>query len=91
MKAEGYGIFVAYPNHWSDDGCEMKWDTQLTVKGRKFHPKEAIADDWSDWGLRMQLADGDKRMNVTMAQGVPFTWIEAENLDLQIETGNGEL
>lgn len=91
VKAEGYGIFVAYPNHWSDDGCEMKWDTQLTVKGRKFHPKEAIADDWSDWGLRMQLADGDKRMNVTMAQGVPFTWIEAENLDLQIETGNGEL
>ena len=91
VKAEGYGVFVAYPNHWSDDGCEMKWDTQLTVKGRKFHPEEAIADDWSDWGLRMQLADGDKLMNVTMAQGVPFTWIEAENLELQIEAGNGEL
>lgn len=91
VKAEGYGIFVAHPNHWSDDGCEMKWDTQLTVKGRKFHPAEAVADDWSDWGLRMQLADGDKRMNVTMAQGVPFTWVEAENLDLQLETGGGEL
>lgn len=91
VKAEGYGIFVAYPNHWSDDGCEMKWDTQLTIKGRKFHPEEAIADDWSDWGLRMQLADGDKRMNVTMAQGVPFTWVEAENLDLQLEIGGGEL
>lgn len=91
VKAEGYGIFVSRPNHWSSDGCEMKYDTKITVKGRRFRPKEAIADDWSDWGLRMQLPDGEKRMNVTMAQGVPFTWVEPENLELLLNLGGGEL
>lgn len=91
VKAEGYGIFVSRPNQWSSDGCEMKYETKLTVKGRRFRPADAKADDWSDWGLRMQLADGDKRMNVTMAQGVPFTWVEAENLDLLLNFGGGEL
>ena len=89
VKADGSGIFVAHPNHWSSDGCEMKYDTRITVKGRRFRPAEAIADDWSDWGLRMQLADGDKRMNVTMAQGVPFTWVEADGLDLLLNLGGG--
>lgn len=89
VKADGGGIFVAHPNHWSSDGCEMKYDTRITVKGRRFRPAEAIADDWSDWGLRMQLADGDKRMNVTMAQGVPFTWVEADGLDLLLNLGGG--
>lgn len=87
--AEGDGIYVAHPSHWSTDGCEMKYDTRITVKGRKFHPANAIADDWSDWGLRMQLADGDKVMNVTMAQGSPFTWVEATDLDLVVDLGGG--
>ncbi len=87
--AEGDGIYVAHPSHWSSDGCEMKYDTRITVKGRKFHPANAIADDWSDWGLRMQLADGDKAMNVTMVQGSPFTWVEATGLDLVVDLGGG--
>lgn len=91
VKAEGYGIFIAAPNHWSDDGCEMKWDTKLTIKGKHFRPANAIADDWSDWGLRMQLADGEKQMNVTMAQGVPFTWIETSNLDLLVDISGGTI
>lgn len=89
VKADGTGIFVSHPNHWSDDGCEMKYDTKISVKGRRFRPAEAIADDWSDWGLRMQLADGEKQMNVTMAQGSPFTWVEPENLDLLLNLGGG--
>lgn len=89
VKADGSGIFVAHPNHWSSDGCEMKYDTRITVKGKRFRPAEAIADDWSDWGLRMQLADGEKRMNVTMAQGVPFTWVEADGLELLLNLGGG--
>lgn len=89
VKADGTGIFVSHPNHWSSDGCEMKYDTKISVKGRRFRPADAIADDWSDWGLRMQLADGDKRMNVTMAQGSPFTWVEPDGLDLLLNLGGG--
>ena len=89
VKAEDYGISVSKINHWSSDGCEMKFDTFLKVKGLGFHPAEAVADDWSDWGLRMRLADGGKSMNVTMAQGVPFTWVEVSGLDLTIDTGGG--
>lgn len=87
--AEGDGIYVAHPSRWSDDGCEMKYDTRITVKGKKFHPADAIADDWSDWGLRMQLADGEKVMNVTMVQGSPFTWVETTDLDLVLDLGGG--
>ena len=91
VKAEGYGIFVAHPNHWSSDGCEMKWDTKITVKGKKFRPDHADAWDWSDWHVKMRLADGEKSMDVTMAQGMPFTWIEPDNLDLLINIADGTL
>lgn len=84
VNAEDYGIYIAYPKQWTDDGCEMKWDTQLEVMGSKFFPESAIAERWHDWGLEMKMAQGEKEMLVTLAHGIPFTWIETKNLVPQL-------
>lgn len=91
VKAEADGVMVAQPNHWSSDGCEMKYDTRLMITGNRFHPAAAIAEDWSDWTVRFSLTDADKRMDVTMAQGMPFTWIETNNLLLTLKAENAEI
>ena len=89
VKAESGGVSVAYPNHWSDDGCEMKWDTKLTVKGRRFNAQKVLADGWSDWGLRLQMVD-DNNIFVTLAQGMPFTWFEPGDVPLSISADGAE-
>lgn len=90
VKAESGGVSVAYPNHWSDDGCEMKWDTKLTVKGRRFNAQKVLADGWSDWGLRLQMVDDDNNIFVTLAQGMPFTWFEPGDVPLSISADGAE-
>lgn len=76
VKAENYGIYVAYPSYWNDNGTEMKWNSMLQIKGDDFNPASAIAQDWSDWSIVTRLEDEEKRMDVTMAHGIPFTFVE---------------
>ena len=88
VNAEDYGIYIAYPTFWSPDGCEMKWNTQLEITGSKFYPESAIAENWHDWGLEMKLAQGEKEMKVTLAHGIPFTWVETKNIVPQFRVKN---
>lgn len=88
VNAEEYGIFIAYPKEWTNDGREMKWNTQLEITAKKFKPVSAAANRWHDWGLDFVMKDNEKEMLVTMAHGVPFTWIETKNISLQIRYKN---
>lgn len=88
VNAEDYGIYIAYPTYWENTGREMKWDTQLEVMGSKFLPESAIAERWHDWGLEMKMAQGEKEMLVTLAHGMPFTWIETKNFIPQFRIKN---
>jgi len=84
VNAEEYGIFVEYPKHWTDDGCEMKSASRLQIHGKQFRPQAANADGWHDWGFHFLMNDGDKELKVTLAHGMPFTWLETQNLTLQL-------
>lgn len=84
VQAESYGFYVGYPKTWIDNGTEMKWKTSLQVRAKNFNPESAMANNWSDWGLDFVMQQDVKRMKVTMAHGVPFTFVEPTNLTLQI-------
>ncbi len=46
-----------------------------------FSPLNSNVYDWSDFGFTFRSEDADGRfMNVTLAHGIPFTWIELNNL-----------
>jgi endoglucanase Acf2 len=88
VKAEEYGVSVAFPKEWEATGHEIKWQSQIEILGKKFNPASAEANDWHDWGFNFRMKDNDKEMFVTLAHGIPFTWIETKNIDLQIRANN---
>src|SRR5574344_128103 len=88
VHAYNYGVSIGYPSYWTDDGCEMKSNSTLVIGGVKFSPDSAIAESWHDWDVEMNLINGDKRMLVTMAHGMPFTWVETTGIQPQITLGS---
>ena len=88
VNAEDYGFFIAYPKVWTADGREMKWNSQIQVTGEKFHPVSAAANRWHDWGFDFVMKDNEKEMLVTLAHGVPFTWVESKNMTLELRCTN---
>ncbi len=81
-----YGLDVQWPSYWIADGTEMKSRTVLQVRGDDFEPTQVCAEQWHDWDVQFSLTDGDKRMLVTMAHGLPFTWIETRGFSPQVPT-----
>lgn len=89
-----YGVDIQQPSFWIANGTEMKSNTVLRVVGEGFHPTQALAESWHDWDVEFSETDGDKRMWVTMAHGMPFTWIEMQNVTPQItiaKTGDTQM
>ena len=76
IQAQSDGLDIQHPSFWIDDGTEMKSNTILTVGGEEFSPESAVAEGWHDWDVEFSMKQGNKRMLVTMAHGVPFTWME---------------
>ncbi len=89
VKAEQYGFFVAYPKEWEATGHELKWKSQIEVSGVGFKPDAANANNWHDWGIDFLMKDGNKEMLITLAHGIPFTWVETKNLTLQLNIATG--
>jgi endoglucanase Acf2 len=88
VKAEEYGISIAFPKDWEATGHEMKWQSHIEILGKKFKPVSADANRWHDWGFDFLMKDQTKEMRVTLAHGIPFTWLEFKNIELQIRAQN---
>ncbi len=78
IQAQSTGLDIQRPSFWIADGTELKSNTILTVGGEKFKPASAVAEHWHDWDVEFSMKDGDKEMYVTMAHGIPFTWMETK-------------
>lgn len=82
IQANSAGLDIQQPSFWIADGTEMKSNTFLTVGGEKFKPASAVAEHWHDWDVEFSMNDGSSRqMYVTMAHGMPFTWIETSGIN----------
>lgn len=87
VEAFAGGVTIANADYWISNGTEMKPSTLLKVSGVDFAPQNAVVETWHDWDMEFSLAEGGKSMLVTMAHGVPFTWIEAQGMSLRIDLG----
>ena len=76
-----YGVDIHYPKYWVDNGTEMKAQSRLTISGGEdFYATTPMAEQWSDWTVSFSEESGSQQMLTTLAHGVPFTWIEMENI-----------
>jgi len=79
------GFSIQFPNKLIANGGSLNMDggVSMTVTAPGYVPDKAIAKDWSDWGLVISLPDSaaNKGIDVTMAHGVPFTWVETHGIN----------
>lgn len=53
-----------------------------------FTPTRSVVTGWSDWGVQFALPDAQgRRMDVTLARGVPFVWTTCSNFTPRINLG----
>jgi endoglucanase Acf2 len=57
-----------------------------------FAPVQSVVTDWSDWGVQFGLPDAlGRRMDVTLARGVPFVWTTCTGVTPVIDFGSSTL
>ncbi|MCW4468042.1 discoidin domain-containing protein [Flavobacterium sp. MFBS3-15] len=91
VDAEEYGARVFFPNSFVPDGSNIEYGGAIRIKATGYAPVKAIAKDWSDWGVVMGIPDatGAKNIDITMAHGVPFTWIETQGINPEFSYDTG--
>lgn len=90
VEAQSDGIDVVFPDYWIQNGTEMKPTTRFHLTAKDFAPEAAVADTWHDWDVTFVLGNAicststsNENMRVTMAHGMPFTWVEMQGLTPQ--------
>ena len=57
-----------------------------------FAPVQSVVTDWSDWGVQFGLPDAlGRRMDITLARGVPFVWTTCTGITPVISLGTGTI
>ena len=84
------GVRVANPSRWIDNGTEMKERSAVVVGASgDFAPEATLVDDWHDWDVEMVLRDeGGREIRTTLVHGSPFTWVEANGVELAVSVEN---
>ncbi|MBO4665591.1 MAG: discoidin domain-containing protein, partial [Paludibacteraceae bacterium] len=89
-EATEEGVQIGYPDHWEPTGCEVKWDTPLSITftnaatGKKSLFQEALVDAWSDFMMSFILQDGQSWVRVTCMHGSPLVWLEANGITMKV-------
>jgi gliding motility-associated-like protein len=82
------GLKIQFPNKLIANGArfDMEYGGSMLISAEGYKPDKAIAKDWSDWAVVMSMPDSAHRKNldVTMAHGVPFTWIETTGVSPEL-------
>ena len=93
-EAKDGELTIGYPSYWEPTGCEVKWDTPLSVTfsntatGKKAAFEEALVDSWSDFAMSFIMQDGDVWVRVTCMEGSPLVWLEASGITMQVTNPN---
>ena len=83
----GFEIGHRTTKDWTTDALgsrSLSVDYLLHLKGASFTPTKTIAMNWSDWhvDLRTRVGDNDaNRIDVTLAQGMPYVWAKTFGFD----------
>ena len=88
VEAKDGEVQIGYPTYWEPTGCEMKWDTPLSIRftnsltGKKAAFKEALVDSWSDFMMSFIMQDGEAWVRVTCMHGSPLVWLESQGITM---------
>mgnify|MGYP002624752928 CR=1 FL=1 len=74
-------VQVGYPTYWEPTGCEMKWDTPLSITFPGLDTDHCDVVGWGDYHVVLEMRSGDKSVRVTCLHGCPVTWIETRNVE----------
>lgn len=83
-------VQIGYPDHWEDTGCEVKWNTPLSVSftntstGKKVTFQETLVDAWSDFMMSFIMQDGAAWVRVTCMHGSPLVWFESNGITMTV-------
>ena len=87
IKANENGVEFSYPVKWNNEGRDPISDYPLKISGDGFKPKDARAKNWGDWTLTFRQAQSaDKYWDVTIGRGIPYVWIECQNVAPMIQS-----
>lgn len=87
IDPEDYGFECYFPTTFANGDAQL-YDP-IEVKAAGFAPQKNTAVDWSDWSVTIDLIDNDQSMRMTLAHGVPFTWVETANMNPEFEFVTG--
>lgn len=88
-EAKDGELTIGYPSYWEPTGCEVKWDTPLSVSftntatGKKAAFQQALVDNWSDFMVSFIMQDGETWVRVTCMHGSPLVWIEGKGIAMK--------
>lgn len=88
-EAKDGELTIGYPSYWEPTGCEVKWDTPLSVSftntatGKKAAFQQALVDNWSDFMVSFIMQDGEAWVRVTCMHGSPLVWIEGQGIAMK--------
>lgn len=86
IDAESYGLHIEYPHTWNSTGRHMTSNSELELKAEGFTATAALAQNWGDWTMEFVMpANEDEKMTVTLGHGLPYVWVETENIMPYIE------
>lgn len=85
LSTSSEGLVVETQTGWeqSDDpnGRGAQHEGRLVVGGVDFSARDAQAEDWSDWGLKVLLEQSaSAQMSVTIGHGLPLLWVESKGV-----------
>lgn len=91
IDPEDYGFRTYFPTGFNATGTDMVLGGAMMIKATGYTPDKAVAKDWSDWGLVMSMPDSihNKNIDVTMAHGMPFAWVETQGINPEFSFDQG--
>ncbi|MGC8765725.1 MAG: glycosyl hydrolase [Brevinematia bacterium] len=84
------GFLIGYPE--KDTFKEGDGDIQVVmphfpefiITGKEFKPVDARLDKYTDFGVDIVMADGNKKIKATILQGSPYFYFTFENVDIVV-------
>ena len=90
FEGSSNGVSIYFPKKWSGDanGASMDKGYPILIGGKNFKAADARAADWSDWVIKIKIADTNTSayMDFTIGHGLPYGWAEIKGFIPEIKS-----
>jgi endoglucanase Acf2 len=87
------GLSIFFPTHFNTTGKTPGEgpvaEFPLTVSGDGLGSGNPLVKNWSDWLVSFRMGSADKYMDVTLGEGMPYTWLEFNGMQPALSIPKG--